>query len=256
MGRLPPDVRKADVEEFFAPIKFTDCRIMGAFGFVEFGDARDADDAVRDGSKKTLMGSEIIVEKAKDNSRERPRAPPGYGGPGGYGDSYYGGGAPPARRGPAPGRGIRVLVKGLTPDISWQDLKDFGREGGAVIYADVNRSGEGVLEYQTIAEAETALERLNAVDIKGVKPIVNIDDPRGGGGGRDRGYDRDPYYRDRRSPPRSYGGDRDPRGDRRDYDRRDRDRSPRRDRSPPRRDYDRDRRSPPRDYRRGDDRDY
>lgn len=33
-----------------------------------------------------------------------------------------------------------------------------------------------VLEYQTIAEAETALERLNAVDIKGVKPIVTIDD--------------------------------------------------------------------------------
>lgn len=132
MGRLPPDVARRDVEDFFAPIKFVDCRIMGPFGFVEFGDVRDADDAVANGAGKPLLGSDIIVEKAKES--QRPRR-----------DNYDPYGPPPPRqqRGPAPGRGVRLTIRGLTPDVSWQDLKDFGREGGAVIYADVNRAGEG-----------------------------------------------------------------------------------------------------------------
>lgn len=57
---------------------------------------------------------------------------------------------PPQRRGPAPGRGVRLTIRGLSPDVSWQDLKDFGREGGAVIYADVNRAGEGLVAYSLL----------------------------------------------------------------------------------------------------------
>lgn len=270
LGRLPPNTEKKDVEDFFAPIGFTDCRIMGHFGFVEFGSPEDADDAVAHNARKPMLGADIIVEKAKENSRPRRE-------PGGY-DSY--GGPPPPRRGPAPGRGVRLTIRGLSPDVSWQDLKDFGREGGAVIFADVNRAGEGVLEYASLGEAEQAMDRLSTQTVRGGKVDIIIDDapPRGGPPPRDydRGYDRGgrgddrggyggrDSYRDRRSPPprRDYGGRYDDRERDRDY----RDRSPRRDRdrSPPPRSRDYDRRSPPppsreRDLpppRRGDDRDY
>jgi len=237
LGRLPPNTEKKDVEDFFAPIQFTDCRIMGHFGFVEFGSPEDADDAVAHNARKPMLGADIIVEKAKENSRPRRE-------PGGY-DSY--GGPPPPRRGPAPGRGVRLTIRGLSPDVSWQDLKDFGREGGAVIFADVNRAGEGVLEYASLGEAEQAMDRLSTQTIRGGKVDIIIDDapPRGGP-----------------PPRRDYGGRYDDRERDRDY----RDRSPRRDRdrSPPPRSRDYDRRSPPppsreRDLpppRRGDDRDY
>ena len=36
----------------------------------------------------------------------------------------------------------RVIVKGLSSRVSWQDLKDFLRRGGEICYADV-RDGEG-----------------------------------------------------------------------------------------------------------------
>lgn len=45
-------------------------------------------------------------------------------------------------RGPRLGRGVPVLIRGVPPHTSWQDLKDFGREGGMVLFSDV-RDGEG-----------------------------------------------------------------------------------------------------------------
>lgn len=87
---------------------------MAGFGFVEFEDARDAEEAVSkfDGAK--LLGEPIMVEFAKERRPREgmdPRGPPGgYGGPPGGGFA----GAP--RRGP----GVKVLLKGIGSDVSWQ----------------------------------------------------------------------------------------------------------------------------------------
>uniref|UniRef100_A0A671WPJ6 RRM domain-containing protein n=1 Tax=Sparus aurata TaxID=8175 RepID=A0A671WPJ6_SPAAU len=41
----------------------------------------------------------------------------------------------------------RVVVSGLPPSGSWQDLKDHMREAGDVCYADVHHDGTGVVEF-------------------------------------------------------------------------------------------------------------
>jgi arginine/serine-rich splicing factor 4/5/6 len=248
---LPPDVTKRDIDDHFTgcgPI--VDCRIMGGFAFLEFGSSRDAEDVIRNYVGKPFKGVDIIVEPAKETGRRR--------------DTYD---AMPPRSTPRGGRGIRVLVKGISADVSWQDLKDFGREGGPVIFADVDRQnpGVGILEYPTMPDADAAVARLRELDIRGVRPDVIIDDAPPPPPSRDypprddyrRGPPppRDDYYRRDRSPPRR---DRSPPryDDRRGNgyaDRRDRS-PPRRDRSPRRDDYRRDR-SPRRDDYRRDDRD-
>ncbi|PIO55522.1 hypothetical protein TELCIR_23090, partial [Teladorsagia circumcincta] len=67
VGNLPPDCREKDLEDIFAKygkVRFID--IKGgrgpAFAFVEFDDARDAEDAVRGRDGYDFDGSRIRVE--------------------------------------------------------------------------------------------------------------------------------------------------------------------------------------------------
>ncbi|KAJ7311524.1 hypothetical protein DFH08DRAFT_897867 [Mycena albidolilacea] len=226
---------------------------MTGFGFVEFENAKDAEDAVNNFNGKTFMGQNIVVEFAKES---RPRREP-------YdGDRNYG--APRSRRPP----GIRLIVSGISRDTSWQDLKDFGREAGSVSFADIDRDfrDQGVLEYLSREDADRAVKDLDGKDLRGRPVRVALDDSRAGPDNyhrSDRRDDRDRYERS------SYRDDRD--RDRYRDDRHRDERPPRRDRSrspPPRRsDYEdrRPARSPPPkreddrrpagydDYRRGGD---
>jgi len=145
-------------------------------------------------------------------------------------DIHSGGHGP--RRG-----GFRLLVKGLSHETSWQDLKDFARQAGNVTRADVDRNmpGEGLIEFASQDDSDNAIRKLDGTELKGMV-VTLIEDRPGGGGRRDRS--RSPYYRDSRDRDRS------PRDRSRD---RERDRSPRERRGG----YDRDRRRspPPRDDR-------
>lgn len=78
-------------------------------------------------------------------------------------------------RGSAPGRGMgprgrgpparrsqyRVLVSGLPPTGSWQDLKDHMREAGDVCYADVFKDGTGVVEFLRYEDMKYAVKKLD-----------------------------------------------------------------------------------------------
>ncbi|CAD6196345.1 unnamed protein product [Caenorhabditis auriculariae] len=149
VGNLPADVRERDVEDIFSKygkIKFVD--VKGGrgpcFAFVEFDDSRDADDAVRGRDGYDFDGHRLRVEFTRGVG---PRGPggrplnPAYGGSRDFGGSRRGGG-PPARR-----TNYRVIIEGLPPTGSWQDLKDHMREAGDVCYADVARDGTGVVEF-------------------------------------------------------------------------------------------------------------
>jgi len=46
-----------------------------------------------------------------------------------------------------PKGGHQLLVSGLPPTGSWQDVKDHFREAGDVVYADVYKDGTGVMEF-------------------------------------------------------------------------------------------------------------
>ena len=54
-----------------------------------------------------------------------------------------------------------MLVSGLPPTGSWQDVKDHMREAGEVIYADVFRDGTGVVEFSHKDDMEWAVKNLD-----------------------------------------------------------------------------------------------
>lgn len=63
---------------------------------------------------------------------------------------------PPARRSQ-----YRVLVSGLPPSGSWQDLKDHMREAGDVCFADVYKDGTGVVEFLRHDDMKYAVKKLD-----------------------------------------------------------------------------------------------
>ncbi|GLH00323.1 2-methoxy-6-polyprenyl-1,4-benzoquinol methylase, mitochondrial [Gryllus bimaculatus] len=158
VGNLPPDIRTKDIQDLFykfGKVTFVDLKNRRGppFAFVEFEDPRDAEDAVhaRDGYDY-------------DGYRLRVEFPRG-GGPGGFrGGSRgngVGGGSGRGRGPPARRSQYRVLVSGLPPSGSWQDLKDHMREAGDVCFADVFKDSTGVVEFLRYEDMKYAVKKLD-----------------------------------------------------------------------------------------------
>eukprot|EP00126_Sphaerothecum_destruens_P011749 Sdes_comp20954_c0_seq3m18672 len=72
IGRLGRDTRPRDLEDvFYRYGKITRCDVKGTYGFIEFEDKRDAEDAIEREHGRNLLGSRIVVEWAKGNRGER-----------------------------------------------------------------------------------------------------------------------------------------------------------------------------------------
>jgi len=178
IGNLPPDIRSRDVEDLFykyGKIVFVDLKNKRGppFAFVEFEDHRDAEDAVyaRDGYDY-------------DGYRLRVEFPKG-GGASFRGGRSGGGRGPPARRSQ-----FRVMVTGLPPTGSWQDLKDHMRDAGDVCYSDVFKDGSGVVEYLKREDMKYALKKLDDTKFKsheGETSYIRVREDDASGGDRDRG---------------------------------------------------------------------
>lgn len=119
-----------------------------------------------------------------------------------------------------------LIITGLPRGASWQDLKDNMRKYGDVIYTDVGRDGEGVVEFSNRDDLDHALRSADNSEFRSNRadPTTVRVKPRNSGG-----RDRSASPADRRSRSRS----RSPRG-RSDRDRRSPSRSPSRGRSPSR----------------------
>ena len=243
VGNLPPDVRDKEIEDLF--YKYGRIRNIilknqkgPPFAFVEFDDARDADDAVRGRSGYNFDGYKLRVEHPRGD-RDRRGGGGRFGG-GGYGGSDRGGyrsdrgggsrppqynsysfrhGVPPARR-----TEHRVIVSGIPSTGSWQDLKDHMREAGDVCYADVSRDGTGVVEFMNREDMKFAIRHLDDTKFRshdGDSAYIRVKAEREGSGSPRRSESRS---RSRSRSPRGNGG-----GDRRSrspYDRRSRSGSP------------------------------
>ncbi|KAL0059990.1 hypothetical protein AAF712_013226 [Marasmius tenuissimus] len=163
LGKLPTDVRSDEVSKFFETAgRIVDCRVMTGFGFIEFENSKDAEDAVQNFNGKSFMGSSLVVQFAKEGRPRREH----------YEDRREYNAR--ARRPP----GVRIVVSGLSRDTSWQDLKDFGRDAGSVSFADIDRDvpGQGVLEYPSREDAERAVRQLDSTDLRGRPVRVTIDE--------------------------------------------------------------------------------
>lgn len=172
VGNLPLDIRTRDIEDLFfkyGRIRDIDLKTPArppAFAFVSFEYYEDARDAVdgRDGVQ--FEGARLRVEMSRGGSDMRGPPPRGGGGRDYYDDRR----GPPPRRGGggggAPPRDLRrsdhrVIVSGLPTTASWQDLKDFFRQAGDVIYTDVDRHGGGIVEFASKSDQEYAISKLD-----------------------------------------------------------------------------------------------
>jgi len=120
IGDIPKDLRRQEVEDEFRRVgQVLSVQIHsnvsgGAYGFVEFGDPRDASECVRRYNGRACFSSRPIrVELSRGAQKERSTNK----------DSGPGAGA----SGTLKRTEFRVLVLGLPPNFQWQDLKDFGR---------------------------------------------------------------------------------------------------------------------------------
>ncbi|KAH7138894.1 hypothetical protein B0J11DRAFT_574840 [Dendryphion nanum] len=236
LGNLPRNATKADVEAHFQTHgtgEITEVKLMNGFGFIEYKDAMDARDVVPAFHGSDFMGERLIVQFARGSRRNENFTP-------------HERAAPRPRRTP-----FRMRISNLPVETSWQDLKDFARQSGLdVVYSEVGRErdGTGFVEYETVADLKTAVEKLDRREFKGQEVLCTQDvsdppppppfkprAPYGGSGPDERGRDR---YRSRspngrRPPPAPYDDYYERRGPPRGY-------------SPHRNDYRR--RTPPREY--------
>ena len=158
IGNLSPSCIKQDLEQFFKGYgHLTDILIKQGYGFVEFENYRDADDAVYDLDGRNFMEKKVRVEHVRQPRRGRPRV-----------HSRYG---PPIRT------NHRVIVKNLSSEVSWQDLKDLMRKAGDVTYVDVHkdRRNEGVVEFASRRDMERAIYMFNDYNINGRRIWISED---------------------------------------------------------------------------------
>nr|CAH8829687.1 unnamed protein product [Trichobilharzia regenti] len=193
VGNLPPDTKARDVENLFSkygPIAAVDLkagqRRGPPFAFVEFEDELDASDAVRGRDGYNFDGYALRVELPRTT---------GYNNGGGQNYNQFrrggfnrGGGSGPSRR-----SDFRVIVTGLPPTGSWQDLKDHMREAGDVGYADVFRDGTGVVEFLRYEDMKYAIKRLDDSKFRsheGESSYIRVREERPGGSrSRSRSFD-------------------------------------------------------------------
>ncbi|KAG2461059.1 SRSF4 factor, partial [Polypterus senegalus] len=196
VGRLSYQARERDVERFFKGYgKILEVDLKNGYGFVEFDDPRDADDAVYELNGKDLCGERVVVEHARGPRRD-----------GSYMSGRSGGGYRRSGRdkyGPPTRTEYRLIVENLSTRCSWQDLKDYMRQAGEVTYADAHkgRKNEGVIEFKSYSDMKRALEKLDGTEVNGRKIRLIEDRP---GSRRRRSYSRSrshsrSYSRSRRS---------------------------------------------------------
>ncbi|KAF0297674.1 Serine/arginine-rich splicing factor 1 [Amphibalanus amphitrite] len=207
VGNLPPDIRTKDIEDLFykfGKIVFIDLKNRKGppFAFVEFEDPRDADDAVYARDGYDYDGYRLRVEFPRGGGPGRGGM---MGGRGMMGAGPGRGRGPPARRSQ-----YRVLVTGLPPTGSWQDLKDHMREAGDVCFADSYKDGTGTVEFLRYEDMKYAVKKLDdskfrshegEVSYVRVKEDTGASSSGGGGGGGARRSRSRSYSPRRRSSP-------------------------------------------------------
>ncbi|XP_020780788.1 serine/arginine-rich splicing factor 9 isoform X2 [Boleophthalmus pectinirostris] len=249
VGNLPMDVQRRDLEDLFT--KYGKIRLIelknysdsAPFAFIQYEDPRDAADAVSGRNGFGYGDVKLRVEYPRESTNQfgptgggrgggfaprggggfvprggggfTPRGRGGFSPRGGGGFAPRGGGFAPRGRGGPPSRRseFRVIVTGLPPTGSWQDLKDHMREAGDVCYTDVQRSGEGVVEFVRRDDMEYAVRRLDRTEFRshlGETSFIRVyedrmipswDRPRSRSRSRGR---YSPEYYGRGSPPPRY----------------------------------------------------
>ncbi|CAN7097960.1 unnamed protein product [Brassica rapa subsp. narinosa] len=194
VGNLPGDIRMREVEDLFykyGPIVDIDLKIPPrppGYAFVEFEDPRDADDAIYGRDGYDFDGCRLRVEIAHGGRRGSSSVD--------RHSSSYSGSRAPSRR-----SDYRVLVTGLPPSASWQDLKDHMRKAGDVCFSEVfrDRGGmSGVVDYSNYDDMKYAIRKLDDSEFRNAfsRAYIRVREY------ESRSVSRSPYYSRSRSRSR------------------------------------------------------
>ncbi|KAL0584691.1 hypothetical protein ABG067_005428 [Albugo candida] len=145
VGNLPMSIRTREVEDLFykhGKIQDIDLKLPlrpPAYAFIDFEDARDAEDAIeaRDGYK--YEGQRLRVERANPKNTEKEKH----------------------IRGSRNNGSNTVKVTNLPSRVSWQDLKDFMRKAGEVTFAKIDKRGDGIVDFKHYDDMKYAIKRLD-----------------------------------------------------------------------------------------------
>ncbi|KAJ0734967.1 putative RNA recognition motif domain, nucleotide-binding alpha-beta plait domain superfamily [Helianthus annuus] len=201
VGNLPGDIREREVEDLFykyGPIARIDLKVPPrppGYAFVEFEEARDAEDAIRGRDGYDFDGHRLRVELAhggRGNSSSTDRHG-SYGGGGGGG-----GGGGRGAYGVSKRSDYRVLVTGLPSSASWQDLKDHMRRAGDVCFSQVFKEGggtTGIVDYTNYDDMKYAIRKLDDSEFRnafsrGFIRVKEYDSSRSRSRSRSRSYSR------------------------------------------------------------------
>ncbi|CAL5357642.1 unnamed protein product [Camellia sinensis] len=204
VGNLPGDIREREVEDLFykyGPVAHIDLKIPPrppGYAFVEFEEARDAEDAIRGRDGYDFDGHRLRVELAhggRGNSASIDRY-----------SSYSSGRGP--RGGVSRRSEYRVLVSGLPSSASWQDLKDHMRRAGDVCFSQVFRDGSGttgIVDYTNYDDMKYAIRKLDDSEFRNAftRAIVRVREYKSSRS-RSRSQSRSRSYSRSRSRSRSY----------------------------------------------------
>ncbi|GMH28080.1 hypothetical protein Nepgr_029923 [Nepenthes gracilis] len=163
VGNLPSDIKEGEIEDLFYKYgRILDVELKlpprpPCYCFVEFENARDAEDAIRGRDGYNFDGCRLRVELAhggRSSSSVSDRR-----------GSYGGGG----RHGVSRHSEYRVIVRGLPSSASWQDLKDHMRKAGDVCFAEVSRDSEGtfgLVHYTNYDDMKYAIRKLDDTEFR------------------------------------------------------------------------------------------
>ncbi|KAI3460806.1 hypothetical protein Pfo_017469 [Paulownia fortunei] len=160
VGNLPGDIREHEVEDLFykyGHIVHVDLKMPPrppGYAFVEFEEARDAEDAIRGRDGYDFDGHRLRVELAH-GGRGHSSSTDRY-------SSYSG--SRGSRGGVSKRSEYRVLVTGLPQSASWQDLKDHMRRAGDVCFSQVFHEGSGktgIVDYTNYDDMKYSIKKLD-----------------------------------------------------------------------------------------------
>ncbi|KAG0587484.1 hypothetical protein KC19_2G167800 [Ceratodon purpureus] len=215
VGNLPGDVREREIEELFYKyglIVDIDLKLPPrppGYCFLEFEDARDAEDAIRGRDGYNFDGNRLRVEIAH-GGRGPPPAVDRYsiynsGGRGGGSAADSGGRAGGVSRRSE----YRVTVTGLPSSASWQDLKDHMRRAGDVCFAQVFRDGSagtmGIVDFTNYDDMKYAIRKLDDSEFRNPfsRSFIRVKEDKGSGSRRSVTRSRSRSRRSSRSRSKS-----------------------------------------------------
>ncbi|KAF5732001.1 serine/arginine-rich splicing factor SR34A-like [Tripterygium wilfordii] len=161
VGNLPLDIKEWEIEDLFYKYgRILDIELRlpprsPGYCFIEFEDPLDAEDAIRGRDGYDFDGCRIRVELAHGGRGKSSLSRQGGGGGGRFGASHR--------------SEFRVVVRGLPPSASWQDLKDHMRKAGDVCFAEVSRDGDGatgIVDYTNYDDMKYAIRKLDDTEFR------------------------------------------------------------------------------------------